>query len=80
MDSLGNIVGSTGTLELKLDGSQGRHEFIIIGSRRNQFSDPMLLLLQIEWRGNVAYRVNSGEINEDAWETEDHTWKLIALR
>ncbi|KAI1205880.1 HET-domain-containing protein [Annulohypoxylon truncatum] len=80
VDSHGSIVGSTGTVGPKSSGSQGRHEFIVIGSRRNQFSDPMLLLLQIEWRENIAYRVNSAEINESAWEAENHTWKLIPLR
>ena len=62
------------------DGNgQGRHEFVILGSRRNQFSDPMLLVLQIEWRDAIAHRVNCGEIKEEAWEREPHTWKLIPL-
>lgn len=58
---------------------RGRHEFVVLGSRRNQFSNPMLLVLQIEWLDGIAYRVNCGEIEEGPWEREPHTWKLIPL-
>ncbi|KAI1757570.1 HET-domain-containing protein [Xylaria castorea] len=83
VDSRGDAVGSTGTIRLDEiedpNCGQGRHEFIVVGSRRNQFSDPMLLVLQIEWRDAIAHRVNWGEIGERAWEREPHTWKLIPL-
>ncbi|KAM0246091.1 hypothetical protein ACHAQJ_010343 [Trichoderma viride] len=84
-DSHGNVVGSTGIMELehasrKTDGRGNRHEFSVLGSRRNQFSEAMLLVLQIEWEGSIAYRVNCGEIKEEARQREAHMWKLIALR
>ncbi|KAI1387482.1 HET-domain-containing protein [Hypoxylon trugodes] len=78
--SSGNTIGSTGSAERMFDRSQDRYEFIVIGSRRNQFSDPVLLILQIEWLGDIAYRVSSGEVDEIVWEAENHTWKLIPLR
>ncbi|KAI1200842.1 HET-domain-containing protein [Nemania serpens] len=82
-DSRGDPVGSTGTMvsEDRDDGhyGRGRHEFVVLGSRRNQFSNPMLLVLQIEWLDGIAYRVNCGEIEEGPWEREPHTWKLIPL-
>ncbi|KAI1113012.1 HET-domain-containing protein [Nemania sp. NC0429] len=82
-DSRGNAVGSTGTT-VSDDGDsgrygRGRYEFVVLGSRRNQFSDPVLLVLQIEWRDGIAYRVNCGEIEEGPWERELRTWKLIPL-
>ncbi|RYP75208.1 hypothetical protein DL771_002533 [Monosporascus sp. 5C6A] len=84
VDSSGNAVGSTGTMVSEGwegDGNgPGRYEFVVLGSRRNQFSDPMLLVLQIEWRDDIAHRVNCGEIKEEAWEKASHTWKLIPLR
>ena len=83
LDSSGDVVGSTGILVLE-DGERNgsnrdRHEFVVLGSRRNHFSHPVLLVLQIEWRDAIAYRINYGEISEEAWEKEDHTWKLIPL-
>lgn len=57
----------------------GQHEFIVIGSRRNPYSDPMLLVLQIEWRHGIAYRVNCGEVEERFWDAARHNWKLVAL-
>ncbi|KAI3322198.1 HET-domain-containing protein [Xylariaceae sp. AK1471] len=83
VDSRGDAVGSTGTIVSDYvenpNCSQGQHEFIVLGSRRNQFSDPMLLVLQIEWRDTIAHRINWGEIGEGAWEREPHMWKLIPL-
>jgi len=83
VDSSGDTVGSSGILVVE-DGKRNesgrdRHEFVVLGSRRNHFSHPVLLVLQIEWRDAIAYRINYGEINEEAWEKEDHTWKLIPL-
>ncbi|KAI1279621.1 HET-domain-containing protein [Xylaria sp. FL0933] len=83
VDSHGHVVGSTGIIETDYienpDCSKGRHEFIVLGSRRNQFSEPMLLVIQIEWRDGVAYRTNWGEIEEGAWERESYAWKLVPL-
>ena len=81
VDSSGNAVGSTGTMvsdDWESDGSgRGRHEFVVLGSRRNQFSHPVLLVLQIEWRDAIAHRLNCGEIKEEAWERGTHTWNLF---
>ncbi|KAI0533970.1 HET-domain-containing protein [Xylaria digitata] len=83
VDSRGDAVGSTGIIVSdhveSPNHGQGRHEFIVLGSRRNQFSDPMLLVLQIEWQDAIAHRINWGEIREEAWEREPHVWKLIPL-
>ncbi|KAH8801433.1 heterokaryon incompatibility protein-domain-containing protein [Xylogone sp. PMI_703] len=87
VDSSGNVVGSTGIMMSEeedckspsSDHPSDRHEFVVLGSRRNQFSDPMLLVLQIGWLDGIAYRVNCGEVKEEAWERESHTWKLIPL-
>ncbi|KAI0809299.1 hypothetical protein GGR55DRAFT_167630 [Xylaria sp. FL0064] len=83
VNSHGHVVGSTGTITSdyveNLDCSKGRHEFIVLGSRRNQFSDPTLLVIQIEWRDGVAHRTNWGKIEEGAWERESYAWKLIPL-
>lgn len=83
VDSSGDAVGSTGAMVSENVGSigsdRGRHEFIVLGSRRNQFSDSVLLVLQIAWRDAIAYRVNWGEVREEAWEKADHAWKLLPL-
>lgn len=80
----GEVIGSMAPLALGNDAAtagqrRGQHEFIVIGSRRNQFSDPVLLVLQIEWQHGIAYRVNSGEVLERSWEAAAPTWKLVAL-
>lgn len=61
--------------------SEYKCEFIVLASRRNQFTEPVLLVLLIEWGndGN-AYRINNAEISEEAWLREPHAWKLIPLR
>ncbi|KAI0869541.1 HET-domain-containing protein [Hypoxylon argillaceum] len=83
VDSRGDAVGSMGVIVSDYvenpNFGQSQHEFIVLGSRRNQFSDPMLLVLQIEWRDTIAHRINWGEIGEGAWERETHMWKLIPL-
>lgn len=80
-DSHGDAVGSTGIMgPEQTNGDSSHQEFIILGSRRNQFSEATLLVLQIAWAGSIAYRVNCGEIKEEAWQRQAHTWKLIALR
>ncbi|KAI0554825.1 hypothetical protein F4679DRAFT_525055 [Xylaria curta] len=83
VDSLGNTIGSTGARALDdieyPDNDRVQHELIVLGSRRNQFSHSILLVLQIVWQRAVVHRVNCGEIEEAAWEREPHTWKLIPL-
>ncbi|KAF8849933.1 HET-domain-containing protein [Acephala macrosclerotiorum] len=83
-DSRGNVVGSARNMTMNDDtrghGSPQLREFIVIASRRNRFTEPTLLVLQIEWRNSFAYRVNYAEIAEDAWLRKSHSWKLIPLR
>jgi hypothetical protein len=83
-DSRGNVVWSARNMRMN-DSMRGHEnpqlcEFIVIASRRNRFTKPTLLVLQIEWRNSFAYRVNYAEIAEDAWLREPHSWKLIPLR
>ncbi|KAK0614436.1 hypothetical protein B0T14DRAFT_309267 [Immersiella caudata] len=79
-DSFGEVVGNMGPVSSKTPAQgQEQHESIVVGSRRNQFSPPSLLVLQVEWRESIAYRVDVGEILEEAWERASHTWKLVPL-
>ena len=69
------------TVEHLKDGpfDRGKHEFLVLGTRRNAFWDPKLLVIQIVWHKGIAYRVNCGEIEEDAWLSHPSRWILIAL-
>jgi len=81
LDPDGKIIGSMGPIvQDAASTGTGTWEFIVVGSRRNPFSDPVLLVLQIEWREEVAYRINCGEIGEEAWENALYKWKLIVLK
>jgi len=33
----------------------------------------------VEWKDGIAYRINSGEVEEDEWAKAERTWKLIPL-
>ena len=57
------------------------HEFIAIGSVRRPISDfnRQLIVLQLEWKEDIAQRTNIGRVAEDAWLAADHRWKLIVL-
>ncbi|KAM7214003.1 Heterokaryon incompatibility protein (HET) domain containing protein [Rhypophila decipiens] len=81
MDAEGQKVGTVGTTSLddEVAHRQGVHKFIVVGSRRNPFSDPVLLVLQVVWREGIAYRMNSGEILEAAWERASPAWTLVVL-
>lgn len=60
----------------------GPYEFIAIGRRYiPEFSDDaQVLALHIRWKDGFAERVNTAEINEQAWIAATRTWKLIALK
>ncbi|PYI07227.1 hypothetical protein BO78DRAFT_429049 [Aspergillus sclerotiicarbonarius CBS 121057] len=88
VDSNGIIIGETGkTLLHTVNETQPQpqpqtktsHEFIVLASRRNQFTTPTLLTLQIKWRAGIAYRINYAEIDEDAWIRASPVWKLVVL-
>jgi hypothetical protein len=76
VSSIRNIISENGTSK---HCSPGLYEFIVLASRRNQFTEPMLLVLQIEWRDSIAVRINHAEIAEDIWLEESPSWKLIPL-
>jgi hypothetical protein len=83
LDDSGNVIGEMGRMSEEHwasgDYAQGTHEFIVVGSRRNSYCKPMLLVLQIEWQDGIAYRINFGEVEEEAWIRARRAWKLIAL-
>lgn len=56
----------------------GPQEFVVIGSETNEYGTA-LMVLQIYWEDGIAYRVNAGKLNEQAWIEANPTWKLIAL-
>lgn len=83
IDSQETIVGSVGgnSPEDK-EGwikNAGLQEFIVIGSRRNQFAEPTLITLQIERINGVARRINYAEIMENAWLRASYTWTLLIV-
>ncbi|KAK4122857.1 hypothetical protein N657DRAFT_672642 [Parathielavia appendiculata] len=78
MDSSGIRVGSmtsTATCSVPDKGGQnggisdfGKHEFVAVASQTpmNVFDYWKLLVLQIEWRDDIAFRVGCGEIYEES--------------
>ncbi|CAG8769761.1 401_t:CDS:1, partial [Acaulospora colombiana] len=70
LDTLGKQVGNMGIMKREYLNSRGydsgKHELIVIGSRRISGSSPVLAVLQIEKRDEIAYRINIGEIDEEA--------------
>lgn len=81
LDSNGKAVGSTRVMSTNVDASafDQECEFIVVGSRRNDFSERTPLVLLIKWEEDIAYRVNIGEIFEEDWLKAPSTWKLISL-
>ena len=78
-DSSGRHIGTLGLVGPSGDNLQA-HEFIVIGSRRNVYSDAVLIVLQIEWHDGIAQRVNRGEVREEAWLNNAPMRKLIAMQ
>ena len=83
LDATGKLVGTMGKMSLEHwnagNYNNQPNELVIIGSRRPAVYNPMLILLHITWRDEIAYRVNIGEIEEAAWVNVQREWKLIAL-
>ncbi|OOF97382.1 hypothetical protein ASPCADRAFT_166162 [Aspergillus carbonarius ITEM 5010] len=79
----GVVIGETGKAVHDDEGChctiETPHEFIVIASRRNQFTEAMLLVFQVEWWEGIAYRVNIAEIEENAWVRASPVWKLIVM-
>jgi Heterokaryon incompatibility protein (HET) len=83
VDDTGKPIGTMGKMSLEhWNASKYNNqlsELIVIGSRRPTGYNPVLILLHITWRDEIAYRVNIGEIEEAAWMGVQRVWKLIAL-
>ncbi|EJT81597.1 hypothetical protein GGTG_01575 [Gaeumannomyces tritici R3-111a-1] len=76
----GSIAGSM-EIATATPKSEYKREFIVLASRRNQFSEPVLRVLLIEWGNDgAAYRIDDAEISEAAWLREPYARKLIPLR
>jgi hypothetical protein len=82
-DITGKAIGTMGKMNLEHwktgNYNSQPNELIVIGSRRPNGFDPVLILLHIAWRDGIAYRINIGEIEEAAWIIAQREWKLIAL-
>jgi Heterokaryon incompatibility protein (HET) len=87
LDSDGKVVGSMSRMrpEYWEEGSydSGIHEFIVVGRRYveelAEFFPATLLIMQVERRGEICYRVNLGEISETDWDQAGGELKLIVL-
>jgi hypothetical protein len=84
LNDSGSPVGTMGVMKEEHwkagNYDRGKHEFIVIGSRCFFGVDPTLVVLQIERKGDVVFRVNIGDINEEAWVKAQRKWALIALQ
>ncbi|KAI9766748.1 MAG: hypothetical protein M1839_004779 [Geoglossum umbratile] len=82
-DTTGKAIGTMGKMNLEhwKTGNYNNqpNELIVIGSRRPNGFNPVLILLHIAWRDGIAHRINIGEIDEAAWTSVQREWKLIAL-
>lgn len=87
LDSNGKIVGTLCRMkpEFWKDGNynSGMHEFIVIGRRHvEELADlypATLLVLQVERKNGIWYRINIGEISETDWNVAGSQRKLIVL-
>lgn len=57
----------------------GLYEFIVLGRREVLDFKPELVVLRIERRDGIAYRMNQGVIYEETWVEAKHKWELVAL-
>jgi|ERR1700722_7867750 hypothetical protein len=82
-DNAGNPIGSTAPCLADSQGDSGSvsgtSEFILIASNRPPESVPEKIVLQIERRDGVAYRVNIATIQETKWTEAAPKRALIAL-
>jgi hypothetical protein len=87
LDLNGKVVGSLCRMkpEFWKDGSydSGIHEFIVVGRRYVEeladFFPATLLVMQVERKDGIWYRINIGEISETDWDSAGGQWKLIVL-
>ena len=84
MDCNGNEVGSVCGM-LGVDREAGGYEdgvgdFIVVGRRQILDFKSELVVLQVEKdKQGIVWRVNQGEIDEEAWVDAKHEWRLVAL-
>jgi hypothetical protein len=79
-ESVGEVGAMTGEHWERRTYGQGEHEFIVIGSRYIEGFKSYVVVLQIERKDGFVYRVNVGEIDEEAWVKAERRWELIAMR
>lgn len=87
LDSNGKILGTLCRMkpEFWKDGNydSGMHEFIVVGRRHIEeladFFPATLLVMQVERKNGIWYRINIGEILETDWNVAGSQWKLIIL-
>jgi hypothetical protein len=68
----------------ELHSEPREEEFIVVerhGSSMYEKYDyrAMVGVFWIEWKDGIAFRINSGEVEEDEWVKAERTWKLIPL-
>lgn len=59
--------------------SKNVYDFILVGTKLWS-SQRSLKVMRVGWDGSVAMRCDIGEIDEDAWVSNQPEWKLVALR
>lgn len=82
LDAEGNVVGLTGacrTTVVEARGVKKDVEFVVIANNRPIQYPPQKIVLQVEQRDGVAYRVNIAEIREESWNSSIPNRVLIAL-
>jgi hypothetical protein len=87
LDAESNVVGSSNRMKASFWQSgnydTGLHEFIVIGRRvvagLEDVFPATLLVMQVERREGIWYRLSMGEISEDEWNKADSDWRLIVL-
>ncbi|TLD20116.1 HET-domain-containing protein [Venturia nashicola] len=87
LDAAGHVVGSLSRMDENFWKrgcyNEGLQDFIVVGRRHiAELGDEYpatLLVMQIERRDGIWYRLNMGEISESAWDTAVREWTLIAL-
>jgi hypothetical protein len=79
----GNIVGITGPLPPNARATNRCtaeiHEFVVIGRRQILHFKPQLSVLQVESSDGIMYRMNTGDVDEEAWVRAEPKWNLVVL-
>lgn len=84
LDNSGKVVGELGTwpdghVARDKDEINGPYEFIAVVYNRIPIPPTRVRVLQIERKDGIAYRVNSGDIEEGAWMKAKRDRILVAM-